>query len=88
MCSFLLLFHYLHLLCKFDPYSSLNLQKIKIGIFGLAWIMVRRSMISNIIAQKTYTKWYGTLIFFGTVQKRRGKATLFFLASNYGLCCC
>ena len=41
--------------------------------------MVRRSMISNIMAQKTYTKWYGTLIFFGTVQKRRGKATLFFL---------
>ncbi len=41
--------------------------------------MVRRSMISNIMAQKTYTKWYGTLIFFDTVKKRRGKATLFFL---------
>ncbi len=37
-------------------------------------------MISNIRAQKAYKKWYGTLIFFGTVQKRRGKATLFFLA--------
>ncbi len=39
--------------------------------------MVKKSMISNSMAQKI--KKNETLIFFGAVQKGRGKATFFFL---------
>ncbi len=85
---FLQLFHHLHLFCKFEHYPSPIWQKIKIGFFELAWIMVRGSMISNMMTQKWTQNGIGPLSFL--VQGKRGEAKLlyFFLASNSGLCCC